>query len=51
MVAEIRSRKRGRLLSALACNTLDEFTSAVDERDAKFRALVSSYGSVPLLLT
>src|SRR5262245_61735934 len=38
--AEIRSRKRGRLLSALTCNTLEEFTSAVAERDATFRALV-----------
>jgi hypothetical protein len=40
--AEIRSRKRGRPLSALTCNTLDEFTSAVAERDATFRALVSN---------
>jgi hypothetical protein len=40
--AEIRSRKRGRPLSALTCNTLDEFTSAVAEREATFRALVSN---------
>ena len=40
--AEIRSRKRGRPLSALTCNTLDEFTSAVAERDATFRALISN---------
>jgi hypothetical protein len=40
--AEIRSRKRGRPLPALTCNTLDEFTSAVAERDATFRALVSN---------
>ena len=40
--AEIRSRKRGRPLSALTCSTLDEFTSAVAERDATFRALVSN---------
>jgi len=40
--AEIRSRKRGWPLAALACNTLDEFTSAVAERDATFRALVSN---------
>jgi hypothetical protein len=39
--AEIRSRKRGRPLSALTCNTLDEFASAVAEREATFRALVS----------
>ena len=37
--AEIRSRKRGRPLAALTCDTLDEFTSAVAERDATFRAL------------
>jgi hypothetical protein len=40
--AEISPRKRGRPLAALACNTLDEFTSAVAERDATFRALVSN---------
>ena len=40
--AEIRSRKRGRLLSALTCDTLDEFTSAVAERETTFRALVSN---------
>src|SRR5882724_11849500 len=40
--AEIRSRKRGRPLAALTCNTLDEFTSAVAERDATFCALVSN---------
>src|SRR5436309_14658948 len=40
--AEIRSRKRGRPLSALTGDTLDEFTSAVAERDSTFRALVSN---------
>ena len=40
--AEIRSRTHGRPPSALTCNTLDEFTSAVAERDATFRALVSN---------
>ena len=40
--AEIRSRKRGRPLSGLTCDTLDEFTSAVAERDATFRALISN---------
>ena len=39
---EIRSRKRGRPGPAVACNTLDEFTSAVAELDATFRALVSN---------
>src|SRR6266404_4069414 len=38
--AEIRSRKRGRPVAALTCDTLDEFTSAVAERT--FRALVSN---------
>ena len=40
--AEIRSRKRGRPVAALTCDTPDEFTSAVAERDATFRALVSN---------
>ena len=40
--AEIRARKRGRPLSALTCDTLDEFTSAVAERETTFRALVSN---------
>src|ERR1700730_10358876 len=40
--AEIRSRKLGRTFAALTCNTLDEFTSAVAERDAPFRALISN---------
>ena len=40
--AEIRSRGRGRPLLALTCNTLDEFTSAVAERDTTFCALVSN---------
>ena len=40
--AEIRSRKHGRPVAALTCNTLDEFTSAVAERDVTFRALVSN---------
>jgi hypothetical protein len=38
---EIRSRGRGRPGSAVTCNTLDEFTSAVAERETTFRALVS----------
>ena len=37
---EIRSRRRGRHGPTLACNTLEDFTSAVAERDATFRALV-----------
>ena len=40
--AEIRSRKQGRPVPAVTCNTLDEFTSAVAERDATFCALVSN---------
>jgi len=40
--AEIRSRGRGRPLLALTCNTLDEFTTAVAERDATYCALVSN---------
>ncbi len=40
--AEIRSRKRGRPLPALTCDTLEQFTSAVAERDATFRTLVSN---------
>jgi hypothetical protein len=40
--AEIRSRNRGRSFPTLTCNTLDEFTAAVAERDATFRALVSN---------
>ncbi len=40
--SEIRSRRRGRLGPAVTCNTLDEFTSAVAEREATFRALVSN---------
>jgi hypothetical protein len=43
--AEIRSRKQGRPVPAVTCNTLDEFTSAVAERDATFRALVSNLES------
>jgi hypothetical protein len=39
---EIRSRRRGRPDSAVACNTLEEFTSAVAERETTFRALVSN---------
>ena len=39
---EIRSRLRGRRGLALTCDTLDEFTSAVAELDATFRALVSN---------
>jgi hypothetical protein len=39
---EIRSRRRGRLGPAVTCNTLDEFTSAVAERETTFRVLVSN---------
>jgi hypothetical protein len=39
---EIRSRRRGRPGLAVTCNTLDEFTSAVAEREATFRALLSN---------
>ena len=42
---EIRSRRRGRPGPAVACNTLDEFTSAVAEREVTFRALVSNLES------
>ena len=44
---EIKSRRRGRPGSAVACATLDEFTSAVAERDATFRALVSNLDALP----
>jgi len=40
--AEIRSRRRGRSGAAVICGTLDEFTSAVTEREATFRFLVSN---------
>jgi hypothetical protein len=40
--AEIRSRRRGRPDSTMVCNTLDEFTLAVAEREATFRALGSN---------
>jgi len=40
--AEIKSRRRGRWGAAVACNTLDEFTLAVTEREATFRVLVSN---------
>ena len=40
--AEIRSRRRGRSGTAVACSTLDEFTLAVAEREATFRVLVSN---------
>src|SRR5436190_20492733 len=46
--AEIRSRKRGRPVAALTCDTLDEFTSAVAERDATFRALISNLEARPV---
>jgi hypothetical protein len=39
---EIRSRSRGRQSPPVACGTLDEFTLAVAEREATFRALISS---------
>jgi len=45
--AEIKSRGRGRPGPAVACATLDEFTSAVAERDATFRALVSNLDAWP----
>jgi hypothetical protein len=40
--AEIRSRRRGRSSAAVACNTLDEFTLAVAEREATFCVLISN---------
>src|SRR5260370_40089687 len=40
--SEIRSRRRVRLGPAVTCNTLDEFTSAVAEREATFLPLVSN---------
>jgi hypothetical protein len=45
---EIRSRKRGRPGLAVTCETLDEFTSAVAEREMTFRALVSNLGAKPV---
>jgi hypothetical protein len=42
---EIRSRKRGRPGPAVTCDTLDEFASAVAEREMIFRALVSKLGA------
>ena len=44
---EIKSRRRGRPGPAVACSTLDEFTLAVAEREATFRALVSNLDSRP----
>ena len=46
--AEIRSRRRGRSVAAVACGTLDEFTLAVAEREATFRVLVSNLEVGPL---
>ena len=40
--AEIRSRRQGRSVAAVACSTLDEFTLAVTEREATFRVLVTN---------
>jgi hypothetical protein len=40
--AEIRSRRRERPDTTVVCSTLDEFTLAVAEREATFRALVSN---------
>ena len=40
--AEIKSRRQGRWGAAVACDTLDEFTLAVTEREATFRVLVSN---------
>ena len=40
---EIRSRGRGRSGPAVACSTLDEFISALAEREATFRALISNF--------
>jgi len=45
---EIRSRGRGRPGSMLACSTLDEFTLAVAEREATFRALVANLDTQPI---
>jgi hypothetical protein len=44
---EIKSRRRGRPGPAVACNTLDEFTSVVAECDATFRVLVSNLDDWP----
>src|SRR5438132_5258363 len=45
---EIRSRRPGRPGLTLTCETLDEFTSAVAEREATFRALVSNLEARPV---
>jgi hypothetical protein len=45
---EIRSHRRARPGLTLACNTLDEFISAVAEREAPFRALVSTLEARPV---
>jgi hypothetical protein len=43
---EIRSRGKGHFFPAVVCNTLEEFTAAVTERELTFRALVANL-SVP----
>jgi hypothetical protein len=44
---EIRSCGKGRSGPAMVCGTADEFASAVAEREATFRALVSNLAIVP----
>jgi hypothetical protein len=46
--AEIRSRRQGRSAPTIVCATLDEFTAAVAEREATFRALVSNLEPKPI---
>jgi len=45
---EIRSRRRGRSSPAVACNTLDEFTLAIADREVIFRVLVSNLEARPV---
>ena len=40
---EIKSRGRGRPGPTVACSTVDEFISAIVEREATFRALISNF--------
>jgi hypothetical protein len=44
---EIKSRRR-QPDAAVVCSTLDEFTTAVTERDATYRTLVSNLKSQPM---
>jgi hypothetical protein len=45
--AEIKSRQR-QLDAAVVCATLDEFTTAVTEREATYRAIISNLKSQPM---